>query len=60
MTQLKIFLCSTQAQILQCKYAEIKDLQRRLLEKQLTTKFFILEQKGHFLQKNGGTIKKTL
>ncbi len=38
----------------------MEELQLRLLEKQLTTKFFILGQKGHFFSKNGGNIKKTL
>ncbi len=39
-------------------YLQMEELQLRLLEKQLTTKFFILGQKGHFFSKNGGTIKK--
>ncbi len=39
----------------------MEELQLRLLEKQLTTIFFfILEQKGHFITKKGGTIKKKL
>ncbi len=41
MSELKIFLWLTQAQILQCKYLEIKELQRSLLEKWFMTKFFL-------------------
>ncbi len=42
-------------------YLEMEELQLRLLEKQLTTKFFLFSvQKAIFLSKNGGTIKKTL
>ncbi len=39
----------------------MEELQLRLLEKQLTTKFFlILGQKGHLSPKNGGTKKKVI
>ncbi len=44
--------------LIQAPYLEMEELQLRLLEKQLTTKFFILGQKGHFFSKNVGTIKK--
>ncbi len=39
----------------------MEELQLRLLEKQLTTKFFlILGQKDIFFRKNGGTIKNVI
>ncbi len=38
----------------------MEELQLRFLEKQLTTKFFILGQKGHFFPKNGGTMKNVI
>ncbi len=57
MTHLKKCFCLTQAPILQCKYAEIKELQRRLLERVYDKVFICFSQKGHFYQKHCGTAK---
>ncbi len=51
MSQSKDFLGLSKPQIYPSTYLEVEELQLRLLEKQLTTKFFILGQKGHFSQK---------
>ncbi len=40
-------------------YLEMEELQLKLLEKQLTTKFFILGRKGHFFQKMTAPSKKS-
>ncbi len=53
MFELEKQLWLTQAQILQCKYLEIKEQQRRILEKWFMTKFFLifLAKRTFFSQK---------
>ncbi len=38
----------------------MEELQLRLFEKQFTTVFLFLGQKGHFFPKNGGTMKNVI
>ncbi len=45
---------------MQCKYAEIKELQRRLLEKQFMTKFKVLAKKVTFIKKIVVSLKQSM